>query len=632
MPLNKTQKDALKKRCNQIKLDDLTKFVLQGDITLEELPGLSPERRAHIENAINSQPNPQEQSEWQRVTTFIGNDEDKYILLQNYVHNWEHKNPPQNHLSDAAKEIARMEAEIVRETMEKEKKDWENLNTLDKKELEKYLGKYPSTVHYTEIMEMIWGLVDTSYRPAIDEFLVKYPKSPNRRDAEAAIWKLIDKEDILAVRSYIAKYPESPKIPEAKKVLDAIAEWDKVKNSGDIFTVIRYISHNSDSPFFKEAELLKLQLKRQEIEQMKADKKGYNLNKLQRLLSEGVILEHELFKERLATPEILSRLGKQNLDLVLPDIGAALANAKPSCPEGYTDVFFFGIPSTGKTCVLMGLTCSDQLSINLASYGGDYAEALQSYTEFGKCPPSTPGDYVSTIQATVNAVEGDAVHKLNLIEMSGEEFAFEIARHEKEAEDGTKTKIFNFDQMGTNATRLLQQPNRKVFFLIIDPTVEYVVFKRNILTGYDEQTGEPLMNLENCSVRQKAVIQRMVNLFGNEENREIMKRVDSIHVIITKADLLGDTLEERNAKAKAIIDQKYQGVLAPLYHIAKDYNINVKTDYRPMLYTFSLGNFYLGGMYEYDNNDSNRLVKAIRNATAMARKKTWWEKFCDKVN
>lgn len=192
--------------------------------------------------------------------------------------------------------------------------------------------------------------------------------------------------------------------------------------------------------------------------------------------------------------------------------------------------------------------------------------------------------------------------------MSGEEFAFKIVNNAKHQ--------FTFEDMGSGATELLKNDNRKVFFLIIDPTAENVKFNREIIDEYDEDTGAPLIShLQQSVVNQRIVLQKMVNLFQLPENAEIMKKVDAIHIIMTKADLLGSPAE-RNQKALEKFNWEYSNdILEPLKLLCKQYNIDANTDNIPHLYTFSLGTFYVGGRYEYDPTDSENLVTAICNYT-----------------
>ena len=273
----------------------------------------------------------------------------------------------------------------------------------------------------------------------------------------------------------------------------------------------------------------------------------------------------------------------------------------------------------------MGMSRSNSLHINLASGGGDYASALQQYTDVGVTVPRTPGTFVTTLEATISSRNDiNSVHKINLVEMSGEEFAFGIANN--------PDHVFTFEEMGSGATQLLRNNNRKVFFLIIDPTANVVRINREIVDGYDEETGAPITHLEYCVVNQRTLIQKMVNLFETEGNRDIMKKVDSIHIIMTKSDTLGNPVE-REEKALNIFNDKFGGdILEPLIDLCKECNINSNTNFSPKLYTFSLGTFYVGGLYEYEQTDSNRLVKAIKNSTRGAKKKTLWDKIKEVVN
>lgn len=628
--LTPAQIQVLKERCNSMPLGQLIRYVLDGEVDIEDLPNLSEPRKAAIENARSHMPVPAEQEEWAAIMAAAeASDAVKGDMLQAYISRWQKKNPHGNHLDEARRELDAIDERRRAASEAAERSDWEHLDQLNAAEMEAYLKKYPHSAHKAEIEQGLWGLVNKKSTRDLRDYISRHPFSPCNSDAVEALWQLLDKEDVTAVQDFMAEFPDSPRISDADKLLDEIVDWDNVRYSGDIFAVKKYIMENPASSFLTKAQRELVILKRQEIEEMKRNKATYDTGRLLRLIDEDAIGLHELVRENVVTEEIVDRLRKTDLRYDLPDISQALESSVPECPEGYTDVFFFGIPGTGKTCVLMGLACSSELNINLASAGGDYAEALQAYTDVGKTPPANPGDYVTTIPATVMATD-DGTHRLNLVEMSGEEFAFEIARAEKLTEDGKKQKVFEFEQMGSGATKLLRQNNRKVFFLIIDPTVENAAFTRKH-KSFDEMTGEPRTWMENCTVRQSSVLQRMINLFENPANADIMKKVDSIHVIVTKADLLGEP-HERNEKAMEIIDRKYKGILAPLYRLGKEYNINVKTGYRPKLYTFSLGNFYVGGMYEYDNYDSNRLIRAIRNATSKARSRTWWDKFCDAVN
>ena len=601
MPLlSPAQKAQLLKVYTKQPVAAILKYVQSGDITLDEMPDLPQEKRQYIQDQMDKMPNPIEQKQWQDITAMgAPTDVDGLRKLKNmlsaYLSAWDGKNPTGNHLAEARQRHSQVENSL-RDMMEAiEAEAFLQVNMADRNSMLNYLHDYPDTVH--------------------------------RGDIDDAYWNTVQKENINDINEYNTIFPNGRHKRDAEMLLRAVADWQEVKMSGDIFSVRDYIVNNPTSPFKSEALNERARLIQQELEKMKDEKTygRYELDRLRTLLNDNVITPDILIREGIVTTNVLETIRDTDIKRDLPDIADAIDKSTAECKEGYTDVYFFGIPSTGKTCVLMGLSCSDALTINLASGGGNYAAALQQYTDVGITVPSTPGTFVTTLEATVAAGgKEEATHNINLVEMSGEEFSQRIARNEE--------NIFDFETMGTGVTELLKNNNRKVFFLIIDPTVNRIRVTREITDGYDEETGRKLSHIESYVVNQRELITRMVCLLNHESNAEIMKKVDSIHFIMTKADLLGDDLD-RGAKAQEIFNNTYrQSNLDMLIRLSKKYNINTQTGFIPKLYTFSLGTFYVGGIYEYENTDSNRLVAAIRNSTQRTKEMSFWDKIKNALN
>ena len=593
--LTDLQKKQLIQREPATSVSKMVEYIQKFDnLSLDDFPNMSADRKALIDQQLKQFPNPNEQKEWNDISIMLNTpSQDVINLLNNYIQHWEKSKPYGNHIQEAFNELKRIQNLIAAEAMAAEEFDWNNVDPFDMNSLIGHLNKYPNSVHKSEIDDSVWGLVDM--------------------------------ENIQDVENYIAIFPSGNHIQDARNVLNAILEWNNVKNTNDLFIINDYLRVNPYSPFKQQALILTTRLKQEEIALMRTDPNHYEVSRLMRLLNENVATERELINAKVMTENILQTLRSTDIESDLPDIRKAIADSRAECKEGYTDVFFFGVPSTGKTCVLMGMSRSNSLHINLASGGGDYASALQQYTDVGVTVPRTPGTFVTTLEATISSRNDiNSVHKINLVEMSGEEFAFGIANN--------PDHVFTFEEMGSGATQLLRNNNRKVFFLIIDPTANVVRINREIVDGYDEETGSPITHLEYCVVNQRTLIQKMVNLFETEGNRDIMKKVDSIHIIMTKSDTLGNPVE-REEKALNIFNDKFGGdILEPLIDLCKECNINSNTNFSPKLYTFSLGTFYVGGLYEYEQTDSNRLVKAIKNSTRGAKKKTLWDKIKEVVN
>ena len=285
-------------------------------------------------------------------------------------------------------------------------------------------------------------------------------------------------------------------------------------------------------------------------------------------------------------------------------------------PENCTDVYFFGAPGTGKTTLLMGLTgaVDEEYTLDMMSCGGNYARVLQEYVAAGITPCPTFKSFVTVINGEVNRQDkkGNIVnHPINLVEMSGEEFVLKIA--------GNKDNITLAD-MGTGATNLLKNNNRKIFFIIVDPT------KPRVKVGCRVEMRDGEGNLTGYDIRMKYVsqfdfISTLVGLFNQPENADIMQRVDAIHFVVTKADTLGDTDSERMSRAKELLYDTYMGPVEILKNYCHTKHINNNTGNRPSVFTFSIGEFHEGGVFSYDKTDTLKLVDAI---SLNIRKKSWW--------
>lgn len=400
--------------------------------------------------------------------------------------------------------------------------------------------------------------------------------------------------------------------------MNELEEWNNVKKSNDIFGVNDYIKLNPNTPFMQQALTHIGGLKQKEITIMRNNFRQYEVDKLLRLIDYGIFTERDLIDAKVTTEQILQTLRDLNLRTDLPDIYKAIELSQTECKDGHTDVYFFGTPCSGKTSIIMGLSRCNSLNVNLAASSGEYAATLQMYVDLGVTVPSTPLGCSLTIEA--NICNPSPVLRTNLVDMSGMDIC-DIAQD--------LDQVVTFERLDSVEGKLLRNNNRKVFFLIIDPTKDAIGrILYETIDGYDEN-GMAITHLEPYVITQKIFLQKIIDFFKDSRNSEMMKKVDSIHIIMTKADVLGQSIE-REDKALRIFNNKYgRDILDPLSDLCKKYSINKNTRYCPQLYTFSLGKFYIGGLYEYDSDDSNKLTRVLLNTI---NKKTWWNKIKEIFN
>lgn len=561
----------------------LLEAILKYDnLTLDDFPNMSQEKRMYIKRELDKLPNPEEQKAWKDIITLksrydISQKESDLMVLrrivESFLDRWRNTMAADNHVEEAQ----RLKAEIDGLAIASEEKRWNGINKSDKHDLIAYLKQNPSTSHAQEIDDLLWRLL-------LDEVV--------REERSDGIFE------------YRIHFPKGQHMYDSENAELALNHWLNVKSSGDIFLVDRYTKHNLKSIFQGKASSVLHEMKEAEIEKMKKDPGSYDVSYLMKLIKEGVFPERELIYNGVITKKVLETLRNANIYDDLPDINAAVEDSVPECREGFTDIFFFGVPSTGKTCILMGLSGAKTIHVNKAHGGGAYASALQQFIDAGMTLPQTNSGVVATLETTVYDDDFKTQQKVNLIEMAGEDFARSIAAN--------KERIYDFESMGTGATELLKNNNRKLFFLVIDPTTNIIRYKAKVVREYDEYTGKPVYDLVKVRCNQQELIKKMIDLFAHPNNREIMKKVDGIHFIMTKADLLGAPHErEKKALEKFMSDYGYV-VAQRIVELGRRYNINLTTDYAPDLHAFSLGKFYVGGLYEYDPTDADKLIRYIR--------------------
>lgn len=591
-PLTQMQIDRL----NHLSAVKIVEYIDKGQVPYP-FPIKDPEKKAEVERILSSRPNPAEQNEWAKLAqdyNIVSMDENMRRLTQ-YCDHWYTLMPVGNHIDEAKRLLAEIE-----------EAEWQNVNIFSEPELLAYLKRYPRSVHKDEIDDTIWNMTKNDYN--IKE----------------------------AVSRYLMNFPMGRHSDEARRIIEAYDIWNGV-NQYDIFQVKNYIDRYPDSPFRSEAVNSFNSLKKEEMDKMKSNPAGYNRNKLLSYVNNGIISEQELCHKGLMSNKALEKL--RNFENIhLPNLNDSIMEKGCTEDNQHTDIFLFGIPSTGKTCVLMGLVRSTKLYYNSQVSGGRYADDLVQWVSAGMTPDHTPA-VVTTIDAKIKNENG--YNYINLVEMSGEEFATRLAINQNDD--------VSLEDMGEGTPELLSNNNKKAFYFIVDPTVETVTFTRteeiygekhdengNIM--YDEN-GESVKEIidyrdTTYSVDQELTLKKMVDLLFLPKHKSIMQKVKSINFIVTKADTLGDNREKQITNALEKVRQCYSHIIEAIVdnRQSMNYVFNHATDGWPKMYTFSLGRFYPGGIYEYDRHDADQLIDAFKGGTVIVKKKTFWDKFQDAVN
>lgn len=437
--------------------------------------------------------------------------------------------------------------------------------------------------------------------------------------ADEYLWALVTEElDLGILKRFVRHVPNSSHINEAREIIKWLDEWDKVRRTGDIFKVHEYLQRHHDAPtaIYEAAEEEEARLKRAELERMEENPSAFPRRRFLALVSNGIISLDDLLKRGLTTPEAYQQSLNRDEFIRKNPIDVTFV---PFEPEGETtDVYLFGVPSTGKTCVLMGLLGSSLYDWNHAVGASDYGEILTAYCDNHILPERTRNTEFFSVHGQVTDA-GGRNHLINTIELAGEQFLDKIVMN--------PSRELSLEDMDAIAAETFKNNNRKIIFIVIDPTVKEIEYKKVIKRTREDGTIDEYE--EPHQISQKLVIQKIMDILKNRANLEMMKKVDALHFIATKSDVLDHANKDVR---EALADYAGSFKKAAELCMPKNAHINEATGFKPKLYTFSLGKFYVGGSFVYDSTDSDKLMNVVAENTLAIRDLSFLEKALDLLN
>lgn len=416
--------------------------------------------------------------------------------------------------------------------------------------------------------------------------------------------------------------PAPIKNQEPKDAQFHLAEWERAKARDDIFEVKRYIYEHPDAPaeVLDDAKGCLGRMKQAEVAAMEADPSGYDRRRFFALINLGIITVDELVERGLTTQEAFKAAMERDEFLRCNPIPWSANELVPNmeCGDDVTDVILLGMPSAGKTCVLMGLLGSGKYDWNNAIADGKYGYILSTYRDNHLLPGRTHDNQFASIHGTVTDSKGGK-HRVNLIELSGVQFLGKVAV------DPDKEMTLE-NMVGSVAAELLRNDNRKIFFIVIDPMVNVIQLGKQV-TRIDENDNE-YEGTVIYEMPQKIVIQKITNILGDPANAKVMEKVDALHFIAAKWDVA-----ERAGKDVNEVMANYMMSYKRIHDLCLSgrrwgCKINKATDFEPQIYTYSLGRFYVGGTFCYDPAYSDKLMGAITDAVSEAanRRRRWYRR------
>ena len=255
----------------------------------------------------------------------------------------------------------------------------------------------------------------------------------------------------------------------------------------------------------------------------------------------------------------------------------------PPMEEGKTDVYFVGVPGSGKSTILSGLLYmahkKGKLLNNSHNQGGaQYQDLLINDMRRGLLPAATASGSYNYIPLFLQGEDGS--HPLNVVEVPGE----------------------NYNQMYNNGDvqsflNYIDNGNKKIIIFVIDSLVH----------------NEAYVNNSN-QIDQSLVYANILELF---RSNKVLEKTDSIYIVVNKFDAIKNTryYGDSRSDTEIALDFVSEEFLAFVNNCknAKDLS---KNKFKIKVIPFSIGEVQLSTFVNYINENfcSNLLEEIISDS------------------
>lgn len=242
----------------------------------------------------------------------------------------------------------------------------------------------------------------------------------------------------------------------------------------------------------------------------------------------------------------------------------------PPMEEGKTDVYFVGVPGSGKSTILSGLLYiahkKGLLLNNSHNQGGaQYQDLLINDMRKGLLPAATASGSYNYIPLSLQGEDG--AHPLNVVEVPGE----------------------NYNQMYNNGDvesflNYINNGNKKIIIFVIDSLVH----------------NEGYMNNAN-QLDQSLVYANILELF---RVNQVLEKTDSVYIVVNKFDAIKNTRYFGDPRQDTEIALDFiQNEFLSFVNNCKNAREQSKNQFKIKVVPFSIGEVQMSTFVNYINED-----------------------------
>ncbi len=308
-----------------------------------------------------------------------------------------------------------------------------------------------------------------------------------------------------------------------------------------------------------------------------------------------------------APDEIVKILSENDLEDLCNELGIDVSvvknfrepNLKPNdipkdisdVPEGYTDIFFWGIPSSGKTCALAAILSTITKTYTMEApdthqkFGATYRTGLVNIflNNVGSLPGRTIEDRTQYMPFLFYKRGETSKRKISFFELSGEVFKyfFEVVNHAQIINEYDRESI---EKSFKSLDLLLSSNNQKIHFFFID---------------YNQETKH---TVDNNGLTQSNYLEAAATYFRDRDNI-FRKKTDAVYIVITKSDEIRGG--NRNEIANAFLRENFGSFMDFMETQCKKNSVKFKKK------LFSIGDVYFKRICKIDRSYSDEIIQEL---------------------
>jgi hypothetical protein len=403
-------------------------------------------------------------------------------------------------------------------------------------------------------IKVLERLLDRPNLPVDDRRKIETKIFELRQQAE--IRELNEAKSVKELEEFINKYPDSKHLNEASAKIEQLKIKEEKERKKYIDDIVNNI-HNANPKLIFE-------------------KYGEDVLKA---VCDRINLNYDDVKN--IRPVVLDNTGDKPEDVI--DIA-----------EGYTDVFFWGLPSSGKSCAMASIFNTIRKEYVMMDpekgkiFGAPYRTSLSSifndegigYLPKGNAALLNDTHYMNFVLKNRNSNKSI---NLSFLEISGEIFKY----FKKLAHNSNAEIPHEIEPTLELLNSILISKNPKIHFFFIDYQQE------------SDQKGKI-----GSLATQEDYLDAAATYFNN--NKDIFKHQTlSIHIVITKADLMkGD---DKKAEAEEFVYSRFGSFIERIKYLKKKNNISNPT----VVFPFSIGNVYFNSMCKLNKEHPKIIVDKL---------------------